>query len=112
MTPCTALDITVEPAYGPANSPLELGSTIRKWLRPPASARVLRKGELDTVIIDGRIVVRGGRITTFDEQAMLDEIAATYVSVQAKRAVADDNPRGCYRTSAKRGDAVPPNRPR
>lgn len=48
---------------------------------------------VDTVIIDGRVVVQEGRMRTFDEEALLAEIAEAYGRIQAKRSVADQKSR-------------------
>jgi 5-methylthioadenosine/S-adenosylhomocysteine deaminase len=44
---------------------------------------------IETVIIDGRIVVRDGQIQTFDEASMITEIQEVYARVRTDRAAAD-----------------------
>lgn len=50
-------------------------------------------GSVETVLVDGRIVLEDGRIRTFDEEAVLAEIRDTYPRVQAKRAQAEEKSR-------------------
>jgi cytosine/adenosine deaminase-related metal-dependent hydrolase len=89
---------------------------IRDWrfaLNPRPLEALLALGgstDVDTVIVDGRVLLRGGRGVDVDEHEVLDEYVAAVMSFSRRVGVADDHllARAISADARRRGAAPPP----